>query len=181
VTALDVLAPPAGSTLPTLAQLGGQIYRDRVAGVAGVAWLKYMNWEPGDGACWHDSWQPEHVRRPSSDRAHLHLSGRSDRVMSNAGAGYDPVARFRASLVPPPILEPDMIFQVTNIPKGATDIAGTTVPENGQCLATPAGPFNLTGDEFFSLPPGAQPVHIKMSWSRLQVLCKGLAAPAPAP
>lgn len=171
VTALDVLAPPAGSTLPSLAQLGGQLYRDRVAGDPALAWLKYQNWEPGDGACWHDSWTPEHVRRPSTDRGHLHDSCRSDMINSNCAAGYDPVARYRASIAPPLIGEPDMIFEVSGVPKGQVDVAGKPVPEHGQCLATPSGPFGLTGSEFFSLPAGAQLVRIKMPWSRLVELC----------
>jgi N-acetylmuramoyl-L-alanine amidase len=84
------------------------------------------------------------------------------------------------AFVPPPfpILEADVIYQVTNVPAGATDVAGTAVPENGQCLATPNGPFNLSGGEFFSLPATAQTVRIKMPWGRLQVLCKALKQPA---
>lgn len=94
--ALDVMPPPAGSGLPTLAQLGRQIHNDRRNGVAGLAFLKYMNWEPGDGNCWHDSWQPAYARRSSSDRGHIHLSGRSDQYLTNTLGDYDPVARFRA-------------------------------------------------------------------------------------
>ena len=81
---------------------------------------------------------------------------------------------FVAVAAPRPILEADMIYQVTGVPQGAKDVAGTVVPENGQCLATPGGPFNLTGNEFFSLPEPAQQARIKMSWERLQVLCNAL-------
>ncbi len=178
VTAIDVMPPPAGSPLPSLAELGWRIHDDRQAGVAGVAWLKYMNWEPGDGKCWHESWQPAYVRRSSSDRGHLHLSCRSDMVNSAAAADYDPIQ-------PPPSTEVvEMIFEVTAVPKGAKDIAGTVIPEHGQCLATPSGPFGLSGTEFFSLPQAAQAVRIHTTWERLLVLCEGLnpaiqpAAPA---
>jgi len=81
---------------------------------------------------------------------------------------------FVAKTAPIPFLEAAMIFQVTSVPPGATDVAGTAVPENGQCLATPKGPFALTGSEFFSLPAVAQPVRVTMPWARLQVLCDAL-------
>lgn len=93
--AIDVMPPPAGSGLPTLAQLGKQLHDDRRNGVAGTGWLKYMNWEPGDGNCWHDSWQPTYARRSSGDRGHIHLSGRSDQYLTDTLGDYDPVARIR--------------------------------------------------------------------------------------
>lgn len=95
--ALDIMPPPAGSKLPTLPQLLGQIYADKMAGHPGVAWLKYMNWEPQgpSGPCYHDKWQPSHVRTTSGDRGHGHLSGRSDHYLTDTTGGYDPVARYR--------------------------------------------------------------------------------------
>ena len=61
------------------------------------------------------------------------------------------------------------------------EVTGSMVPENAQCLATPNGPFNLTGSEFFSLPASAQAVRIRMPWSRLLMLCNALRPPgAPA-
>ena len=95
--ALDIMPPAKGSGLPTLPQLLGQIYRDKQAGHPGLAWLKYMNWEPSGptGPCYHDSWQPSHSRRSSGDRGHGHLSGRSDHYLTDTTGGYDPVARFR--------------------------------------------------------------------------------------
>lgn len=95
--AIDIMPPPSGSGLPSLAKLGAQLVADRKAGVAGVGWLKYINWEPGDGSCYHDSWQPSFARRDSSDRGHIHLSGRTDFQTSDAAAGYDPVARVRSN------------------------------------------------------------------------------------
>lgn len=76
-----------------------------------------------------------------------------------------------------PTLEADVIYQVTGVPAGATDVEGSPVPENGQCLATPNGPFSLTGNEFFSLPLTAQPVRMKMPWARLVALCAALKQP----
>lgn len=102
VTALDVMPPPAGSGLPSLQQLGARIVADRNAGVAGTEWLKYMNWEPdGDwtGRCWKDSWRPNYSRTTSSDRGHIHASGRSDKV-TDPGPAYDPVARIRGTATP---------------------------------------------------------------------------------
>jgi hypothetical protein len=94
--AIDIM-PPTKAGLPSLAQLGAQLVADRKAGLAGVAWLKYINWEPGDGSCYHDSWQPTFARRDSSDRGHIHLSGRTDYQTSTAAVGYDPVARVRST------------------------------------------------------------------------------------
>lgn len=110
VLALDIMPPRKGQRskvdgkpLPSLQALGKQIRADKQAGHRGTAFVKYMNWEPkGDytGPCWHDSWQPNHVRRASSDRGHIHLSGRTDFHTSSVADGYDPVARIRAAAAP---------------------------------------------------------------------------------
>lgn len=97
VYACDIMPPPAGSGLPSLARLGAQLVADRRAGVAGVRWLKYINWEPEGnytGPCYHDSWQPTFARRASSDRGHIHLSGLTGYEDTDTGE-YDPVARIR--------------------------------------------------------------------------------------
>lgn len=91
----------------------------------------------------------------------------------------DAFNRFSGAAEPPtPIWEVDVIYQVTGVPAGATDVAGSAVPENGQCLATPNGPFNLTGNEFFSLPVSAQPIRMKMTWTRLLALCTAMKSRA---
>ncbi len=110
VLALDVMPPKRGQRskidgkpLPSLQALGKRIYADKQAGVRGVAWLKYANWEPDKnwgGRCFHDSWQPNHIRRTSGDRGHIHLSGRTDFHTSSVADGYDPVARIRAAAAP---------------------------------------------------------------------------------
>lgn len=95
--AVDIMPPPAARGLPTLAQLGAQLFADRQAGHPAVGWLKYINWEPGDGKCWHDRWQPSYVRTTSTDRGHIHLSGRTDYQLSDVADGYDPVARLKGA------------------------------------------------------------------------------------
>lgn len=107
VLALDVMPPKRGQKskidglpLPSLQALGRQIVADRHANHPGVAWLKYINWEPerdNGGPCWHDSWQPNHRRTASTDRGHIHASARTDYVTSRTADGYDPIARIRAT------------------------------------------------------------------------------------
>lgn len=107
--ALDIM-PPApgqksqitGKPLPSLQALGAQLVRDRKAGVAGISHLKYINWETernNGGPCYQDSWMPNHARRTSGDRGHIHISSRTDMNDSTIGAGYDPVARIHGGTV----------------------------------------------------------------------------------
>lgn len=96
--ACDVMPPPNGKGLPTLAQLGAQIVADRKAGVDGIKWLKYINCTDAAGHCEHHKWAPDYKRVPSNDVGHIHLSARTD--CTNLASKYDPVARFRASLKP---------------------------------------------------------------------------------
>lgn len=100
VHAVDVMPPPAGKGLPTLARLGAQLYKDRLADVPGIGWLKYMNWTPAGSGCVHDQWKPSHVRLPSGDVGHIHLSARTD--WTHRHAEYDPVARLRGTQKVPP-------------------------------------------------------------------------------
>ncbi|MFJ8690270.1 hypothetical protein [Micromonospora wenchangensis] len=103
--AIDIMPPAKGARskvdglpLPSLQQLGARLVADRKADVAGIRWLKYINWEPerdNGGPCWHDSWQPNYSRRASSDRGHIHISGLTGFESSTVGADYDPVARIR--------------------------------------------------------------------------------------
>lgn len=93
VLALDIMPPPAGRGLPSLAQLGAQIVADRHDGYGPAAWIKYVNWTNAAGAVRHERWTPNHVVRASSDRGHIHVSGRTDYVTSNIAATYDPAAR----------------------------------------------------------------------------------------
>jgi hypothetical protein len=76
-------------------RLGEQIVADKQAGVPGTEWIKYVNYTDRNGTCWHASWQPTYRRTASTDRGHIHVSGRTDYVTSSVAAGYDPVARMR--------------------------------------------------------------------------------------
>jgi hypothetical protein len=105
--ATDIMPPKTGQTskltgrtLPSLAGLAARLRTDRMNGVPGAAWIKYMNWEPGNGACWHDSWQPDYSRTASEDRGHIHVSARSDTAAYYAADGYDLVARTEGAGVP---------------------------------------------------------------------------------
>lgn len=103
VNAIDIMPPRAGmlsriigAPLPSLQRLARQIRADKINGVDGAEFLKYINWEPdGDytGSCYHDSWTPDYARRTSSDRGHIHISGRSDTISSTKTDDYDPVLR----------------------------------------------------------------------------------------
>jgi hypothetical protein len=76
-------------------RLGEQVVADKLAGVPGTEWIKYVNYTDRNGVCWHASWQPTYQRTRSTDRGHIHVSGRTDYVTSSIAAGYDPVARMR--------------------------------------------------------------------------------------
>ena len=93
--AVDIM-PKAGSMLD-LASLAQQIIRDKDARVPGTEFIKYMNWTDAAGKTWQTSWKPNKVTRTSSDKGHIHLSGRSD-MYAVPGTSYDPVAR---RLLPP--------------------------------------------------------------------------------
>lgn len=84
VLALDIM--PGGAM--DWRALGEKIVADKNAGVPGTEWIKYINYEDRNGNCWHASWQPNYARRSSSDRGHIHMSGRTDYV--DAHTAYDP-------------------------------------------------------------------------------------------
>lgn len=88
--AIDIM--PRGKSMNELARMARQIIADKDAKVPGTEWIKYLNWTDENGQCFHVSWQPNKTVRSSSDRDHIHVSGRSD--MDNARAtGYDPYQR----------------------------------------------------------------------------------------
>lgn len=98
--ALDVADPAQTGRpdLPSLADLGAQLFKDKLADVPGARCVKYMNWEPygASGPCYHDEWEPTHRRTPSTDRGHLHLSIRSDMTSSRLSDDYDPLEALMA-------------------------------------------------------------------------------------
>jgi hypothetical protein len=52
-----------------------------------------------------------YARHASSDRGHIHLSGRTDYQTSDAAAGYDPVARVRGAAMA------DLSYDPNRVPK----------------------------------------------------------------
>jgi hypothetical protein len=87
VMAFDVMPDPVVNWMALMAQ----IFADKMAGHPALAPLKYMNWTDSAGNCWHDKWQPGHVRTSSSDRGHGHISWRTDYVKSTLLSTYDPL------------------------------------------------------------------------------------------
>jgi hypothetical protein len=82
------------------ADIARQLIRDRDAGVPGVMWIKYVNWTDEAGVCrqirWTDYLHPlTHEIRSSSDKGHIHISGRSDCATDDRADDYDPIARMR--------------------------------------------------------------------------------------
>jgi hypothetical protein len=101
--AMDIMPPTSGQkskitgkALPSLQALAAQLRKDKLAGVDGADFVKYINWEPegnNTGPCYQDSWRPTYSRKNSTDRGHIHVSARSDVHTSTRSAGYDLVAR----------------------------------------------------------------------------------------
>ena len=182
--AIDIMPPRPGSGLPSLQQLGAQLFADKQANDPGMAWAKYMNWGPdSDEDAVKDSWRPHHKRSTSTDTGHVHLSGRTDMTHYAGADDYDPVARIRHTKLPvhTPPLEADVIYTVTQVPNGSKDCVGALVVNNSRCLATLAGPFSLNGTEAASLPITYWPAaSVTTTWARLQQLCS-LLKPAPTP
>lgn len=64
----------------------------RNAGRPEVAWIKYLNWTDENGNCRQESWKPNHVTASSTDKGHIHISGRSDCDDDPRADGYDPLS-----------------------------------------------------------------------------------------
>lgn len=90
--ALDVM--PRADTAAGRAEnaaIARRLIRDRNAGVPGVAWIKYINWTDEAGVCRQERWMPNHTTRSSTDKGHIHASGRSDCDNDTRAATYDPL------------------------------------------------------------------------------------------
>ncbi|MDG6108213.1 hypothetical protein Daura_46085 [Dactylosporangium aurantiacum] len=99
--ALDVM-PRSGSATHRKenADIARQLIRDRDAGVDGAMWIKYINWTDENGTCrqerWMDAARPlARTTRSSTDKGHIHISGRSDVDDDDRADGYDPMARLQ--------------------------------------------------------------------------------------
>jgi hypothetical protein len=174
----NLLRAQLGANDPALAAVRGMNYSPDGATRRRFDHLTNLESSSTDTVLWHThiEWWRDTIaqasRRISINRiVQIAVAARDNRALG-AASPPEPVQP------PLPIGEPDVIYQVTNVPPGTTDVVGSTVPENGQCMATAGGPFNLTGDEFFSLPASAQSVRIRMSWSRLVQLCAAMRSPA---
>lgn len=87
VMALDLM--PKDGDARSLTPIARRIIADKRAGRA--PWVKYLNWTDEQGKVWHTKWQPAETTSISTDSGHIHISIRTDYVMSTAAAGYDPV------------------------------------------------------------------------------------------
>jgi hypothetical protein len=90
--AIDIMPGGGPVALPALAR---QIIADKDAEVPGTKWIKYINWTDENGNCWQTSWRPNKQTVKSTDKGHIHLSGRSDMdtSMEVTDSGWDPVER----------------------------------------------------------------------------------------
>lgn len=103
--ALDIMpreGVPDAQARAENAAIARQLIRDRSAGLPGVAWIKYLNWTDEQGYCqqvrWTTDGQPNKATtRRSTDKGHVHISGRSDADSDTRARGYDPIARMRGS------------------------------------------------------------------------------------
>jgi hypothetical protein len=165
----NLLRAQLGVSDPTLAAVRGINYTPNGTTKRRFDTLTHQESSTTDTVTWHThiEWWRDTVATGTRAQS-------INRIVQIAVAARDNRPLGLPPAVPNPFSETDVIFTVTGVPAGATDVAGTVVPENGQCLATPSGPFNLTGAEFFSLPASAQPVRIRMSWARLQILCNAM-------
>jgi hypothetical protein len=129
------------------ADIARQLIKDRDAGVPGVMWIKYINWTDEWGNCnqvrWTDAANPlKHTTRASSDRGHIHISGRSDIDNDDRANGYDPIARMKGQ-----DMESDPLTQ--NAERGVTALYTGADPV---VFPAPWGNEPQTGSEENPLP-----------------------------
>lgn len=87
------------------ADIARQFIKDRDAGVDGVMWIKYLNWTDENGVCrqerWTDPANPNRrTTRSSTDKGHIHISGRSDCDLDGRADTYDPIRRMAGVTTP---------------------------------------------------------------------------------
>lgn len=88
--AIDIM-PRTGPM--SIADLARRIIAQKRANVPGTRWIKYLNWTDESGVAYHVSWQPDYASRSSSDKGHIHISGRSDCTRSTEvrDTGWNPL------------------------------------------------------------------------------------------
>ncbi|GAA3256790.1 hypothetical protein ACFO1B_48740 [Dactylosporangium siamense] len=74
------------------AAIARQLIKDRDAGRSGVLWIKYINWTDEQGVCRQERWMPNRTTRSSTDKGHVHISGRSDCDDDSRADSYDPLS-----------------------------------------------------------------------------------------
>jgi hypothetical protein len=116
ILALDVM--PGGAV--DWRELGYRIVADRLAGVRGTGWIKYINWTDPAGSCWHDRWEPDHTSSPSADRGHIHVSARTDRLAAGELGDWDPVAELLGAKPTPQPQGDPMLTHWTTLVRGST-------------------------------------------------------------
>lgn len=81
------------------ADIARQLIRDRDAGVPGAMWIKYINWTDENGTCRQERWTSAdpmvRTTRSSTDKGHVHVSGRSDADNDARADAYDPFTRMQ--------------------------------------------------------------------------------------
>lgn len=94
--AIDIMPPTTTAIakgaieLPYLAR---RVIAAKDAKVHGTEWIKYLNWTDESGVCRHVSWQPDKSIVSSTDKGHIHISGRSDMDTSDvvSTSGWNPL------------------------------------------------------------------------------------------
>lgn len=95
------------------ANLARKLIADRNAGVPGTLWIKYLNWTDESGTCRQERWMPNHTSRSSTDKGHIHVSGRSDCDNDARADFYDPLTP--AGVTMASVLTSNEQRQLTNV------------------------------------------------------------------
>lgn len=125
--AIDVMPrtdTPAGRA--ENAALARKLIADRNAGVPGVLWIKYLNWTDESGICRQERWMPNHTSTTSTDKGHIHVSGRSDCDTDARADSYDPLTP--AGVTMASVLTGDEQRRLKNVDEYAYGIASEADP-----------------------------------------------------
>lgn len=128
------------------ADIARQLIKDRDAGFPGAMWIKYINWTDEKGNCqqvrWTDAANPlKHTTRSSSDKGHIHISGRSDVDNDVRADAYDPVARMKGITVTDTPLAQNTERGVTALYTGADPVVFPAPWGNAPQIGSPENPL----------------------------------------